>query len=168
MPNTLDITQPGAAPMQILSALPFPNLSSRPFSASAERHMSASPKVLHKAWTEQFDKWFAVPGTVRMSPHVDAPFFFETHYEGEDQPHYGRFLKIVADRLVQLTWLNAGGTAGAETVVSVSFEEEGTGTRLRLSHSGFSTEELAKRHFEAWPHVLKQLDKAYPANHNEV
>lgn len=154
--------------MQSLSTLPLPNLFSRPFSASAERHMAASPEILFKAWTEQFDRWFAVSGTVLMSPRVDVPFFFETQYEGEHQPHYGRFLKLDADRLVQLTWLNAGGTAGAETVVSVTFEDEGAGTHLRLSHSGFPTEELAKRHVDAWPDVLEQLDRAYPASHNVV
>jgi uncharacterized protein YndB with AHSA1/START domain len=57
-----------------------PDLSSRPFHLSAERIMEASPDVLFRAWTEQFDRWFAVPGSVLMKGEVN-----------ERHPHYGRF-----------------------------------------------------------------------------
>jgi uncharacterized protein YndB with AHSA1/START domain len=151
-----------------VSALSPPDISARPFSASTNRRMTASPEVLYRAWTEQFDSWFAIPGTVLMSALVDAPFFFETQYEGEHQPHYGRFIRLETNRLVELTWLNAGGTAGAETVVTVTLEPDQDGTRLHLSHVGFPTQKLAQRHVEAWPLVLEQLDRAYPANKGVV
>jgi uncharacterized protein YndB with AHSA1/START domain len=43
-----------------------PDLSSRPFDLTVERTMLASPSVIYRAWTEQFDQWFAEPGTVLM------------------------------------------------------------------------------------------------------
>ncbi len=142
----------------------MPDLSARPWKMTVERDMAVPPHVLYLAWTEGLDLWFARPGSVSMRPAVDEPFFFETVHERTRQPHYGRFLRLEKDALVELTWVTGeSGTRGTETVLTIELEMRGAGSHLRLTHAGFPDEDSRDTHADAWPLVLDMLEKAFLA-----
>jgi uncharacterized protein YndB with AHSA1/START domain len=145
----------------------LPDLSDRPFHLTLDCSFPCSADVLYGAWTEHLDHWFAAPGTVIMRAEVGLPFFFETEYKPRSDaatrrhPHYGRFLQLIPNRLVQMTWVTgSGGTDGAETIVTIELiPDSDRTTGLRLTHSGFSNESTRDAHGHAWPMVLQQLEK---------
>lgn len=146
--------------MRAVPTICEPDLSSRPLGHTVERVIPLPPDVLYRAWTDQIDSWFAAPGTLLMKAEVNAPFFFETRYEDQRHPHYGRFLRLEPDRLVEMTWVTgAGGTNGAETVLTVELSPQDSGTRVRLTHAGWPDEESRSANHEAWPLVLEHLEQ---------
>jgi uncharacterized protein YndB with AHSA1/START domain len=148
------------------SAVRLPDLSDRPLHLTLERGFPLQASVLYEAWTRHLDHWFAAPGSVVMRAEVNAPFFFETEYKPKSHmavrrhPHYGRFLRLVPNQLVQMTWVTgAGGTEGAETIVTIELIPYGDSTSLRLTHSGFANETARNAHEHAWPMVLEHLEQ---------
>ena len=145
-----------------------PDISGRPYSLAVERLINLKPETLFNAWTKEFDVWFAAPGSVLMTGKVNTAFFFETEFRpNEDSniqrsPHYGRFLKLVSNEIIKLTWVTgAGGTKGSETIVTVELTPKDEKTLLKLTHSGFPDEDSKNAHQQAWPMVLEQLEKRY-------
>ncbi len=145
-----------------------PDLSNRLFNLTVERLMNLKPETLFNAWTNEFDVWFAAPNSVLTQGKVNTPFFFETEFRPDENsdlqrsPHYGRFLKLITNQLIKLTWVTgAGGTKGSETIVTVELTPKEEKTLLKLTHSGFPDEESKNGHQQAWPMVLEQLEKRY-------
>ena len=135
--------------------------SARPLTMRVERLMKASASELYEAWTERFDAWFAQPGELLMTPEIDKPFFFYNRKDWGRHPHYGRFLELRRDELIEMAWVTGeGGTEGAETVIRVELSPQGGGTLLRLTHSGFPHEQSRNGHAENWPEALEVLDEA--------
>jgi len=78
-----------------------------------------------------------------MVPEPGRPFFFYNRDDWGRHPHYGRFLDAKKNQLIEMTWMTGNGT-----------------TEVRLTHSGFVSENSCDGHQENWPLALKILDEA--------
>ena len=122
--------------------------------------------TLYRAWTTGWGSWFSEPGSERVRADVGEPYFFEVVQRFTDarepvrHPHYGRFLRLVPDALVSVTWVTgAGGTGGAETTLTVHLDAiAGDFTQVTLTHHGFATVESRDAHEAAWPMMLAHQD----------
>jgi uncharacterized protein YndB with AHSA1/START domain len=74
----------------------------------------------------------------------------------------GEFREIVEpERLVYTwTWETAPEIPGSEnSLVTVEFIEDGDGTLVRLTHSGFATEAVRDEHRQGWGGCLENLER---------
>jgi uncharacterized protein YndB with AHSA1/START domain len=147
-----------------MNSIPRPDHSSRPLETTCEHTIKASVNAVYAAWTSRFDIWFAQRGNLYMIPEPGRPFFFYNRDEWGRHPHYGRFLQLEENKLVEMTWLTGDGTAegtqGAETIIRIELSAEGGDTHLRLTYSGFVSETSRDAHAENWPLALQELEEA--------
>lgn len=147
-----------------MSSVPRPDLSTRPLQMTCEYTVNAKPQAVYAAWTEAFDTWFAQAGTVAMVPEPGRPYFFYNRDDWGRHPHYGRFLDLAQDKFIEMTWMTGNGTLrgteGAETVLRIELVPKDDATEIRLTHSGFASENSRDGHEENWPLALEILDEA--------
>ena len=147
-----------------MSSVPRPDLSMRPLQVTCEHTVHAEPSEVFAAWTEGFDTWFAQAGTLSMVPEPGRPYFFYNRNEWGRHPHYGRFLEVAENELVEMTWMTGNGTPegteGAETILRIELVPKGGATEVRLTHSGFVSEKSCDGHRENWPLALEILEDA--------
>ena len=147
-----------------MSSIPRPDLSARPLRMTCAHTITARPDEVFAAWTEGFDTWFAQAGTLALVPEPGRPFFFYNRDEWGRHPHYGRFLEVRDNQLIEMTWMTGNGTSegteGAETVLRIELVPRGEATEVRLTHSGFVSAQSLNGHEENWPLALEILDAA--------
>ena len=135
------------------------------YAAPRERVFDAwiNPEVL-KRWWAAAPTW-STPlaevdpregGSYRLSMKTD---------EGEVHTVHGEFTEITPPERLAYTWAWAEGPdaamAGSEsTQVVVEFLEDGEGTLVKLTHSGFASEEIRDMHVSGWAAVLASLERA--------
>lgn len=141
--------------------IPRPDLSERPLSVACAAKINANPSEVYAAWTEKLDTWFAQAGTLVLNPQPGRPYFFYNRDEWGRHPHYGRFLELSVNRLIEMTWITgngaAEGTEGAETILRIELVPDQAGTEVCLTHSGFVSEASRIGHQENWPLALEIL-----------
>lgn len=108
--------------------------------------------------SEVFDGWLdpAVPGNpwnaaekFILDAKVDGLFYWTL----KGTSHYGRFIGVERPSRIQHTWMSPN-TLGQESMVTLTFKEQGEDTLLTLVHSGLPDHEVAKGHEKGWNYFL--------------
>ena len=129
-----------------------------PFRISLPRTYDASPERVFRAWTDanSAKEWLAMGGDASIDPRPDGLFYIGMPHNGSIHPHYGRYLRVEAPRLLEFTWVSES-TYGKESVVTIEFTPRGRQTELRLTHEGLPDEKQATGHTQGWTHFLDTL-----------
>ena len=170
----------------LLDAMPMPEeatMAARPAPAPAAppaaapelvvtRTFEAPRSLVFKVWIqpEHLARWWGPKGFTLLSCETDvrpggawvrcmrAP-------DGSKHIKRGVYREIVEPERIVFTYVNedADGRLGPETVVSVTFEEQGDKTKLTLHQTGFDTIASRDGHEGGWSSCLERLAE-YLAN----
>lgn len=130
------------------------------------RAFDAPRSLVFKVWTEpeHLVRWWGPEGFTLPSCEMDlrpggAFRFLMRSPEGTDHRLHGVYREIVPpERLVfTWTWVDAEGTPGHETLVTVTFEEQGARTRLTLHQAVFESVTARDAHQGGWTSCLERL-----------
>ena len=128
---------------------------------TVNRTIPASAEKVYDVWIDPKSPGGPWHGAERVifNPMVDGLYYLAIKHEGRIWPHYGRFTKMERPRLVEFTWMSEG-TKGAESVVTVTLQQNGDQTDVTLRHAGVPDDELGHQHKEGWTWILNALADA--------
>jgi uncharacterized protein YndB with AHSA1/START domain len=123
-----------------------------------EIRIEARPETVFAFWTDpgKMARWMG--RDIRLDPRPGGEFRID--YNGEDIAN-GQFVEVDAPSRIVLTWgWEAPGdpTPPGGSTVEVEFVPDGTGTIVRLRHSGLAAEAV-EGHAVGWDQFLQRLSE---------
>ena len=126
-------------------------LTAKTLEIKVERTIPAPPGEVHDAWLNP-----AIPGNpwniadkCILDAKVDGLFYWT--FQGTS--HYGRFTEIERPAKITHTWMSPN-TLGQESMVTLTFQDEGGSTRMTLVHSGLPDTDGGRSHEKGWNYFL--------------
>lgn len=126
------------------------------------RHFKAPRALVYEVWSspEHRRQWLAPKDfhqvEVGGDPAPGAPWFAVIRSPGgKDHRMEGKFLEVIpGERIVQThQWINDDGP-GVRTIITVTFEDDGDGTRMTFTQTGFTTEDFRASNSEGWSEAV--------------
>jgi uncharacterized protein YndB with AHSA1/START domain len=130
------------------------------------RRFAAPRTLLFRTWTEPEHAriWWAPQGFEIMSCQMDLQPGGRWRIRmrspgGTIHVKRGRYREIVPPERLSFTWAweNALGETGPETIVTLSFDDQGSGTRLTLRQSMFPSEAARDEHQVGWSSCMNRF-----------
>jgi uncharacterized protein YndB with AHSA1/START domain len=132
------------------------------------RVLDAPRSLVFKAWTEpdRLVRWWGPQGYTMPSCSMDVRpggvfRFCMRSPDGTDHWLRGAYREIAEpERLVfSWAWEDAEGRPGHETLVTVTFAEDGTKTKLTLQHAVFESVTARNAHQSGWASALDRFSE---------
>jgi uncharacterized protein YndB with AHSA1/START domain len=139
-------------------------MSDKP-SLTIRRRLKASPAKVFQAWTdpEQIRRWFGPAQTQVTLADFELKAggrwqIIGTSPDGEEHHVSGMVREVVDNAKLVYTWAWRS-TPERESLVTVEFAPDGTGTMLTLTHAQFFDEPARERHTQGWNGALDKLER---------
>lgn len=136
---------------------------SRRFAASRERVFQAwTDPALLRRWWAALQGWEGGEAEVDLRPGGRYRLSMRDPQAGAEYTVVGEYVDVRPPERLAYTWTWAGEPAemrGSEgTLVVVEFHDDGDGTEVVLTHSGFADGRIRDLHGEGWAGCLDNLD----------
>ena len=123
---------------------------------------------LYQAWTspEDLKQWWHPMGNILQrattKPQVGAPveYVFATEAGAHSFTINGQYKEVQENQRLVYTWnwnLPAATVGNSAFLLTVVFNNEGTGSRLSVTQENFTDEEAVHPHSEGWEKALNDL-----------
>jgi uncharacterized protein YndB with AHSA1/START domain len=138
--------------------------ASAAFRLQVRRRLEGPPEAVFRAFTDpaQVRAWLAGGGRVMLTPRVGGELYVEVIYQDQSYPHYGRYLRVEPVELLEFTWTSRS-TLGSASIVTVALAPSGTGTYLRLTHTGLPDKAMQRDYRAGWEEAIENLYRAINA-----
>jgi uncharacterized protein YndB with AHSA1/START domain len=127
-----------------------------PFVVRREVQIAAPPATVFAFLTdpEKILRWMGTEATVE--PHLDGLYLLNVN--GKDTAR-GRFTEVVpVHRLAySFGWEGHDAMPPGSSLIEIDLVEQGSGTLLRLTHSGLPDAAACAAHEEGWAHYFARL-----------
>jgi uncharacterized protein YndB with AHSA1/START domain len=134
-------------------------------SLTIKRRFNAPPQKVFTAWTdpEKVKRWMG-PGEVvvlraECDPRVGGRYRWVMKTPaGEEHDVSGVYREVVPNEKLVFTWAWKS-TPERESLVTLSFKEDGGGTMMTMLHEQFFDEAARDSHQGGWTGAIEKLDK---------
>jgi uncharacterized protein YndB with AHSA1/START domain len=133
-------------------------------SLTIKRRFDAPPGKVYAAWTqpEKLAHWMGPVGTKKVEAECDLRIGGRYHIKmvmaDDEHDVSGVYREIVPNEKLCFTWAWKT-TPERESLVSVTFKNDGAGTIMTLLHEQFFDDDARDRHRSGWTGTMDKLEK---------
>jgi uncharacterized protein YndB with AHSA1/START domain len=134
-------------------------------SLTVKRRFNAPPQKVFAAWTdpEKVKRWMGPGEVVVLRAECDARVGGRYRWvmktpAGEEHDVSGVYREVVPSEKLVFTWAWKS-TPERESLVTLSFKEDGGGTLMTMLHEQFFDEAARDSHQGGWNGAIEKLDK---------